>query len=61
MFGKNGNDKTNISADIVLVLEKFVKLLPTYNSANGKIEVWRNYSPTPRSDLKVLMFFNLWR
>ena len=41
MLGKNGNDNTNISADILLVFVTSLANLSAYN-ANGDIEVWRN-------------------
>ena len=52
MFREICNDKTNVSADILLILEQFEDFLTTY-SANGEIEVWRNTLPCLISHLTL--------
>ena len=46
MFREIGNDKTNISADILLIFGTIWRLFANlYYNANGEIEVWRNTLP----------------
>ena len=56
MFGRNGNDKTNISADILLV---FVTMCRVFANLQWKCLNWSvaKYSPAPRNGVKQMITF----